>query len=613
MTALHDFVYATDPLGIDAEYDNRLDGLLHELLESLFYQDLRLTDLFGCPTDVILVLQSLKEDGSFAGPSRVTFACAVLQYFVRTTVIHTLRLHSGGHDEYVPLSDTTLPATDNHGQVLDDDDDIVPDNDGSFMRYVWSIMKLSLVGLVAKFAFIRRLHELRKFMLPSAQNGLVSTPYSHAKKIWCIAAEGLRKERSEVKLAWTPSKDEFEYSRPGITQAHITFSALRQMIHGNEEQLLEQFVALLPSSFPISAVDSLPWDTLKDDTSKAESFLDAEGTWNDWMKDAVDSMKRAYLDDSETRHRISAGGKPSLTAFKNNLLELDRKFQDTLVGAIVGDTGVSPRAINLCNLAYRSDGKVERNLHMPLDSIVLTGGRQKGESRRDGERHFVLRAMSPQSGKILVRYLALVRRAIVEIMKENNWYTNSISAYETRIFAKPSYRKGASGIWEVSEITAAWHACSVPFLGTRLSIVDMRQITTGIFREHFPDFLRESPAESTALDVQGDHGPSTNKNHYGRSNRLSHANSAPDTHDCIQASRIYQAMMHVFSLDNNWPASVLSSSIFNPMQHESLALDVAQYLIREHYGFGQVQADAVRTLLDGLYNEFPFLFTSEVC
>jgi hypothetical protein len=369
---------------------------------------------------------------------------------------------------------------------------------------------------------LRRFHELRKFILHADANDLMSTPYSHFKLFWVIAARGSRNERTKVRLAWEPSKDAFEYSRPAFIPAHISFSSLREMVHGTEKRLSEHFSALLPSSFPISVVNELPWHTMSDNGTKAESFLDAEGTWNDWMRDAVTSIKRAYLDENETRHRLVVNGKPSLAAF-NELLSVDRKFQESLVGTIVGDTGVSPRAINVCHLAYRSNGKEERNVHLILNSVVLDGGPQKSEARRDGEREFALRAMSPHSGEIIIRYLALCRQAIVEIMKDNNWYTNSISAYETRLFAKPTSRFGANGTWDVSEISAAWHSCSVPVLGVKLSIVDMRQITTGIFRELFPDFLKvQSSSQKTAVDVQGDHGPKVNKNYYGLNAQLFH-------------------------------------------------------------------------------------------
>lgn len=397
-----------------------------------------------------------------------------------------------------------------------------------------------------------------------------------------------------------------------MTQVRITFPALRTLVHRNEERLSELFESLLPSSFPISAVNNLPWHTLRDNGSNAESFLDTEETWNDWMRDAVTAIKRAYLDEAETRHGLIRDGKPSLAAF-DDLLNADRKFQETLVGTIVGDTGVSPRAVNVCNLAYRSNGKEERNVHLTLDSVVLSGGQQKSEYRRDGEREFALRAMSPRSGKIAVRYLALCRRAIVEIMKENNWYTDSISAYETRVFAKPTFRKGAIGNWDVSEITASWHSCSESILGARLSIVDMRQITTGIFREHFPDLLQaQSSSKKTAIDGQGDHGPDVNKNNYGLNAQLFNGHSAPDTHDFVQASRIYQAMMQTVALDIHWPSSVLSSPLFNSTKDEPLALDVAHHLIKTHYGLGRMQPEALPNKLQMLYDSFPFLFVTEV-
>lgn len=129
ITVLHDFVYSTNPLAhgeINNEYDGRLDELLHELLESLFYQEIPLSESLGCPTDIALILMSLNPDGSFAKPSRVTFLCAVLQYFARNTVVHTLRLYSEGHSHFVPLAARNRP--------LADDDLIVTDDNGSFTK-----------------------------------------------------------------------------------------------------------------------------------------------------------------------------------------------------------------------------------------------------------------------------------------------------------------------------------------------------------------------------------------------------------------------------------------------------------------------------------------------
>jgi hypothetical protein len=431
------------------------------------------------------------------------------------------------------------------------------------------------------------------------------------KMFWLIAARGSRAERTKVRLAWETCKEAFEYSRPGITKVRITFSDLRKIVHGVEEGLSAQFESLLPSSFPISVVNDLPWHSLHDNGSNAESFLDAEDTWNHWLRDAVTSIKQAYLDEAETRHRLVVNGKPSLDAF-NDLLHADRKFQETLVGSIVGDTGVSPRAVNVCSMAYRSDGKEERNVHLMLDSVVLSGGRQKSEFRRDGEREFILRAMSPHSGKVMVQYLALCRRAFVEIMKENHWYTDSISIYETRLLAKPASHKGGNGTWDVSEIANAWHSCSESILGAKLSIVDMRQITTGIFREHVPELLREqSSSKKTAVDGQGEHGPDVSKRYYGLNAHL-HGHSAPDTHDYIQASRIYQAMMQTVPLDVHWPSSVLSSQVFNSSKNERLAIDVARHLIKSYYGFGGMQLEEVSIQLRRLCTNFPFLFANEV-
>jgi hypothetical protein len=127
ITALHDFVYSMNLLAheeMDDEYDSRLDELLHELLKFLFYQKLCLSNMIGCPTDMALVLACLNPDGAFAKTSLVSFMCAVLQYFVKNTCVHTLQLYSEGQSHYVSFT---------IGRI-GEDDLILPDNDSSFMR-----------------------------------------------------------------------------------------------------------------------------------------------------------------------------------------------------------------------------------------------------------------------------------------------------------------------------------------------------------------------------------------------------------------------------------------------------------------------------------------------
>jgi hypothetical protein len=188
------------------------------------------------------------------------------------------------------------------------------------------------------------LEEVQKYLLPSSKNNNRSTPYSHTKYIWLHVSRGVKAECSLVRLAWAANLREFEYSRPGVDKIYISIQALQDLVHHAENTLLNAFDSLLPSTFDSNAVAQLPWDTLRDDGSKPESFIDAEGTWNQWLGPAVTQLKLAYLDSAETRHRLTSNskdGQPSFKAF-NKLLELDVEFQEALVGELVIATGISP-------------------------------------------------------------------------------------------------------------------------------------------------------------------------------------------------------------------------------------------------------------------------------
>lgn len=90
------------PLDIrgDDEYRFRLDELLFDVLESLFY--LKLVPFSGatCITDVVLMLLWLRNDGSAVKASSATHHCAIFQYWGYTIVIHTIRLRLLGFPKY---------------------------------------------------------------------------------------------------------------------------------------------------------------------------------------------------------------------------------------------------------------------------------------------------------------------------------------------------------------------------------------------------------------------------------------------------------------------------------------------------------------------------------
>jgi hypothetical protein len=132
ITALHDFVFATNPFCAtdESRYDESLDKVLHEMLEALYHHELRHEHFIACILDVLMILLSLNEDGSICKGSQITHLCAIQQYQARSTTVHSLRLFSMGEKKYVPMS-TVGP---NSG------DGIIEDGDDSFVTCVNSIL-----------------------------------------------------------------------------------------------------------------------------------------------------------------------------------------------------------------------------------------------------------------------------------------------------------------------------------------------------------------------------------------------------------------------------------------------------------------------------------------
>lgn len=128
ISAMHDFVYQTNPLthpDEDDTYDQALDVVLLELLEAVYYQELQQTESAASVFDVIMIILCLNPDGSFSKASYVTHVCAIHQYMIRVTAAHSLRLFKLGMTHYVPLTATNPPS-----------DGIINDGDDHFLTYV---------------------------------------------------------------------------------------------------------------------------------------------------------------------------------------------------------------------------------------------------------------------------------------------------------------------------------------------------------------------------------------------------------------------------------------------------------------------------------------------
>jgi hypothetical protein len=442
------------------------------------------------------------------------------------------------------------------------------------------------------------------------KNDFYFTPFTRLKMLWLKAASAAAHERSLSKLVWTVDKTAFEYSRPGLPAVEIKLATLRNLVHDNLTNLINRFNNLLPSTYPISVVDQLPWHTLRDDASQRGSFLDSAEVWDEWMYPAVLKLKDAYLSPSETRHRIMVAGKPSRDAM-DKLLSLDEDFQQSLIVDILCNTGVAPRAITVTEFLYRGTAEEDRHLYLLDRQVVLYGGRQKGQSRRDGYREHMLRAFCHMVGRCVCQYFGLFRQAIVAILRENRWHGDMIDAYETRLLAT---KRKHHGLINVSDVTTAWHVASESFLGTKLSIVDKRQIDTGIHIKLFPDLLKVSDNPSkTPVDGQGDHGPSVTRNRYGRDSNLCCGLSSPEQDDYIRTSNVHQALMQTAPVNRNWPANISEAEVFYRGQREEEANDLADILVPKFYSFNKLTSQEIQKKVQDICSGLPFLLCKDVC
>lgn len=347
---------------------------------------------------------------------------------------------------------------------------------------------------------------------------------------------------------------------------------------------------------------SLPWHELQDDASSPKSFLDAKS----WTNDAANELKLAYLDPSNEKHSLVVDGKVVRKAV-DALIDLDQHFQDALIVDIITNTGISPRAVTIHGYLYRSTSADTRHLYLMDGQLALQGGPQKAESRRDGYRELVVRTLCQKTQMYLLPYLALFRAALVSILRDKKLYLDLADIYETQLIA---VRRTGDG--RVSDITAPWKTATEHYFGVNLTIIDKRQIDTGIHQKLFPELLRAVEPTKTAVEGQGDHGSRVCANYYGRSGNLCRGISTLDLNDYIDTSNTHHALMQTGPIKQNWPHHILEAMPFRREHYEELALDAASVLVPCYYNFGQLKEGDICTLVSQICSGLTFLFCHDV-
>jgi hypothetical protein len=161
---------------------------------------------------------------------------------------------------------------------------------------------------------------------------------------------------------------------------------------------------------------------------------------------------------------------------------------------------------------------------------------------------------------------------------------------------------------KVERISAPWHAVSEKYFGAKLSIVDKRQIDTGIHRKLFPDLLRvPDQICKTAVDGQGDHGATPSANHYGRSSNQCRGISIAELNDFIETSNVHHALMQTGPINPNWPSNILEAVPFHRGRREKAALEAASVLVPQHYRFDDLSRREVCAKVKEIVNGLTFM------
>jgi hypothetical protein len=432
------------------------------------------------------------------------------------------------------------------------------------------------------------------------------------KLFWVKAQKGVDDERSRAKLIWTADSQSFQYARPGLPFLKIELSMLRKLTHNNLGELNQCFEQLFPSTFPASRALTFPWGRIFDDASSPESFLDAPEIWDAWMGAAITELKHAYMDPSETRHCLMVKGKLSWTSV-DGLAALDQRFQEAFILDIQSNAAISPRLKTLSKYLYRTTSSELRHLYLMDGQLVLYGGCQKGESRRNGHRELMVRVLCRQARHYILPYLGLVRAALISIFQEARWHVDLIPMYQTHVIAGPFFYNAHSKSTDFSHVARPWHVTSKRYFGTELSILDKRQIDTGVHNRFFPELLRvSSQTARTVSDGLGDHGSHANANFYGRSSNLCRGLRAVELDEYIMTCQAHHSLMQTGPIDLAWSPNILQAVPFHRSGHTEIAIDTASVLVPHYYKFHQLPDDEIGRVVKEICSSLPFLIRQVV-
>ncbi|KIJ93936.1 hypothetical protein K443DRAFT_125433 [Laccaria amethystina LaAM-08-1] len=177
----------------------------------------------------------------------------------------------------------------------------------------------------------------------------------------------------------------------------------------------------------------------------------------------------------------------------------EHELLEAILGGIVLGMGIPARAFQIKGFCYASFSTAERmcNMFICKHNVVIGFPKSKHYSRMIQE---ALWALPPGLSQTLLLYFSVIRPVSIQLMKEvvlqkpHSWSASYVFA--------PSH----SPVWSLEKIIAAIKSQTHFGLQIKLSIREIRQLNTAIFRKHLPSLIEPTDLTRTSTaNKQADH------------------------------------------------------------------------------------------------------------
>ncbi|KDR71945.1 hypothetical protein GALMADRAFT_213439 [Galerina marginata CBS 339.88] len=436
----------------------------------------------------------------------------------------------------------------------------------------------------------------------TSKNGSMPTSFQRIKMIWLVVWPLALKAVGSTRVVSDEAGLIFKYSNSHVSDHDIELASLKDLVESLITKASSKLYALLPSGLAFKKLD-ISLSSLHDDMKSDKSIFEQKEN-----KQLFDGLVQKFMEklmDPEEERYLLGKSKPKTKQQKalQSWFDAEQELLETILGGMVLGTGIPARAFQMKGFRYASSSSAERmrNLFICKQNVVIGFPKSKLYSRTIQE---ALWALPPGLSQTLILYLGVIRPVSIELMKQE-MHQKPRSWSTSHIFA-PAH----SPIWSWEKMVAVIKSQTRSGLKIRLSIREIRQLITGIFRKHLPSLIEPVDMSKTSMaNKQADHVQVTS-NQYGQAGGYMTGLCLPDTEvdNFLNVSHAWQALLGIRS-PGQWIQALLHKLPTKELQdgNRRIAMDQVRIFLVDTYGLGGPDWERSRKVAQDKLEEQPFI------